>query len=262
MRAVSGHRGDGGRGRVAVVNAGKVAVLIPARDEQVRIATTVSVAAKLPGVDLIIVVDDGSTDRTAASASSAGATVVRHARNRGKAAAMETGASAVRLIETREDGPPRALLFLDADLEESAAEAEPLVAPVLAGEVDMTIATLPAQRSEGGGRGLVVTLARGGIEQATGWSPEQPLSGQRCITRRAFEAALPLAHGFGAEVGLTIDLLRQGYRVREVPVPLHHRVTGTDWRSQVHRGRQWLHVARALAVRGVRPRLERRAPRR
>ena len=49
-------------------------------------------------------------------------------------------------------------------------------------------------------------------------------------------------HGFGVEVGLDIDLLRQGYRVREVEVPLQHRVTGADWRSQVHRGRQWLDV--------------------
>lgn len=175
---------------------------------------------------------------------------------------METGASAVQLIESRENGGSRALLFLDADLEESAAHAGALIEPVLAGEVDMTIATLPAQRVAGGGRGLVVRLARAGIEQATGWSPVQPLSGQRCLTRSAFQAALPLAPGFGVEVGLTIDLLRQGYRVREVETPLHHRVTGADWRAQLHRGRQWLHVGRALVARGVRPRFDGRVPRR
>jgi glycosyltransferase involved in cell wall biosynthesis len=240
----------------------RVAVVIPAKDEQRRIAATVSAATALPHVDLVLVVDDGSADRTSASASSAGATVVRHSRNRGKAAAMETGAAAVELLDTREGGPARALLFLDADLEDSAAKAAPLIEPVLAGEADMTIATLPAQRAAGGGRGLVVNLARNGIEQATGWSPVQPLSGQRCITRAAFEAALPLAPGFGVEVGLSIDLLRQGYRIREVEVSLHHRVTGTDWRSQVHRGRQWLHVLRALAVRGVRPQFGGRGPQR
>jgi hypothetical protein len=239
-----------------------VAVVVPAKDEQLRISATVSAATALPNVDLVLVVDDGSTDRTAAAASSAGATVVRHSRNRGKAAAMETGAAAVRLIETREGGAARAMLFLDADLEDSAAKAGPLIEPVLTGEVDMTIATLPVQRTEGGGRGFVVNLARTGIEQATGWSPAQPLSGQRCITRAAFDSALPLASGFGVEVGLTIDLLRQGYRIREIEVPLHHRVTGTDWRSQMHRGRQWLHVLRALAVRGVRPQVGGRAQRR
>ena len=240
----------------------QVAVVIPAKDEQRRIAATVSAASTLPHVDLVLVVDDGSDDRTSAVASSAGATVIRHSQNRGKAAAMETGAAAVRLLDSREGGAPRAMLFLDADLEDSAAKAAPLLEPVLAGEADMTIATLPAQRAAGGGRGFVVNLARNGIEQATGWSPVQPLSGQRCITRAAFEAALPLAPGFGVEVGLTIDLVRQGYRVREIEVPLHHRVTGTDWRSQVHRGRQWLHVLRALAVRGVRPQFGGRGPQR
>jgi glycosyltransferase involved in cell wall biosynthesis len=244
------------------VTDNRVAVVIPAKDEQRRISATVSAASGLSHVDLVLVVDDGSTDRTAAEASDAGATVVRHSRNRGKAAAMETGAAAVRLIETREGGRTRAMLFLDADLEDTAAKAGPLIEPVLAGEVDMTIATLPTQRTEGGGRGFVVNLARSGIQQATGWSPTQPLSGQRCLTRAAFDAALPLAPGFGVEVGITIDLLRQGYRIREIEVPLHHRVTGTDWHAQVHRGRQWLHVLRALAVRGVRPQFGGRARRR
>jgi glycosyltransferase involved in cell wall biosynthesis len=232
-----------------------VAVVIPAKDEQARIAATARAAAALPGADLVVVVDDGSADRTAATAAEADVVVVRHSRNRGKAAAMETGAAVVAAIESRErEGPgPRALLFLDADLEATAEEAAPLIGPVLDGSVDMTIATLPAQRLAGGGHGFVVRLARDGIERATGWVAAQPLSGQRCLTRPAFAAALPLAHGFGVEVGLTIDLLRQGYRIQEVEVPVHHRVTGTDWRSQVHRGRQWLHVARALATRGVSP---------
>jgi hypothetical protein len=85
--------------------------------------------------------------------------------------------------------------------------------------------------------------------RATGWRPAQPLNGQRCLTRAAFEAARPLAPGFGVETGLTIDLLRQGMRVAEVEVPLGHRATGGDWRSQLHRARQFVDVGRALAVR-------------
>lgn len=231
-----------------------VAVVIPAKDEQARIAATARAAASLPGVDFVVVVDDGSADRTAAAAAEADVVVVRHSRNRGKAAAMETGAAVVAAVESRErEAGPRALLFLDGDLEATAERTAPLIGPVLDGSVDMTIATLPAQRMAGGGHGFVVRLARDGIERATGWVAAQPLSGQRCLTRPAFAAALPLAHGFGVEVGLTIDLLRQGYRIQEVEVPVHHRVTGTDWRSQVHRGRQWLHVARALATRGISP---------
>ncbi|NDL58073.1 glycosyltransferase family 2 protein [Phytoactinopolyspora mesophila] len=232
-----------------------VAIIIPAKDEQARIGATVRSAAGLPAADLVIVVDDGSTDRTAAEATAAGATVIAHPRNRGKAAAMETGAAAVTAIESRETArpAPRALLFLDADLEDSAAKAAPLIEPVINGEADMTIAVLPAQSHAGGGRGLVVDLSREGIARATGWAPRQPLSGQRCLTRSAFEAALPLAPGWGVETGLTIDLLRQGYRALEVDVSLHHRVTGTDWKAQVHRGKQYAGVLRALVTRGVRP---------
>ena len=75
--------------------SGDVAVVIPARNESDRIRATVTGAAGLPGVDLVLVVDDGSRDGTAAVAQDAGASVVRHSRRRGKAAAMESGAEAV-----------------------------------------------------------------------------------------------------------------------------------------------------------------------
>lgn len=225
------------------------AVVVPAKDEAARVAATVRAAAALPGVDLVVVVDDGSTDRTAQEAAAAGAVVVRHGRNRGKAAALETGAAAVA-----ERDPPagaRALLLLDADLTDTAAAAAPLLGPVLDGTADMTVAVLPSQATPGGGRGLVVGLAGEGIRAATGWTATQPLSGQRCLTRAAFDAARPLAPGFGVETGLTIDLLRRGMRVQEVPCELHHRVTGTDLRAQLHRARQYRDVLRALAARGV-----------
>jgi glycosyltransferase involved in cell wall biosynthesis len=229
--------------------SGDVAVVIPARNESDRIAATVLAAVGLPGVDIVIVVDDGSTDGTAAAAQDAGASVMRHARNRGKAAAMETGAEAVRLLEDNERRDrPRHLLFLDADLAETAAGAAPLAEPVREGRADMTIAVF-STRVKQGGHGFVVSLSGSGIMRATGWRPAQPLNGQRCLTRAAFEAARPLAPGFGVETGLTIDLLRQGMRITEVEVPLAHRATGGDWRSQVHRARQFVDVGRALTVR-------------
>src|SRR6266704_418425 len=107
--------------------SGDVAAVIPARNEAERIRATVAGAAGLPGVDLVIVVDDGSADDTAVLAGQAGATVLRHNRSRGKAAAMETGADAAAMLEAT-DTPPRArharhLLFLDADLGETAGTA-------------------------------------------------------------------------------------------------------------------------------------------
>lgn len=239
-----------------------VAVVIPAKNESDRIQETVAGASGLPGVGLVVVVDDGSTDDTARLAGAAGATVVQHSRGRGKAAAMETGAETVRRAETAATtgalGPPRHLLFLDGDLGATAAEAGPLIEPVRAGDADMTIAVF-ADRVRRGGHGFVVGLSGAGIERATGWRPAQPLNGQRCLTRAAFELARPLAAGFGAETALTIDLLNLGMRVTEVEVPLAHRATGNDWHAQVHRARQFADVARALTVRAIpfRPRLRR-----
>jgi hypothetical protein len=140
------------------------------------------------------------------------------------------------------------LLFLDADLEATAATAAPLADPVVEGSADMTIALLP-KTAPVGGHGFVVRLATRGIERATGWRPTQPLSGQRCITRELFDAVQPLARGFGVETGLTIDALRHGARVLEVPVPIAHRVTGKSWRDQRHRARQYRDVWLALAAR-------------
>ena len=228
---------------------GDVAVVIPARDEADRIEATVSAAAGLPGAGLVLVVDDGSRDGTARAARHAGAAVMRHARTRGKGAAMETGAEAVRLLDEQEGREhPRHLLFLDADLAGSAAFAGPLAEPVRRGDADMTVAVFTSTVKLGG-HGFVVGLSGGGIRRATGWQPAQPLNGQRCLTRAAFETARPLARGFGAETGLTIDLLRAGLRVAEVEVPLEHRATGTDLRSQWHRACQFADVARALAAR-------------
>jgi hypothetical protein len=230
------------------------AAVIPAKDEADRIAATVRAVRGIPGVDLVVVVDVGSTDRTAEVAREAGAEVVRHGRNRGKAAAMTTGADYVSRqegIEGRVGGAAdrRPLLFVDADLEASAANVGVLLPPVLEGRADMTIATLPPQKTAGGGRGFVVRLARKGIEDLTGFTAQQPLSGMRCISRPAFDAASPLARGWGVEVGLTVDVLMAGLQVEEVPCELHHRVTGADWRGQVHRAKQYRDVALALARR-------------
>ncbi len=233
----------------------RVAVIIPARNEADSISETVAAALAIPDVDAVFVVDDGSTDDTAAVALAAGARVLRHTRNRGKAAAMQSGAERVAILDAEQPAPsgiPRALLFVDADLGKSAANTAVLTGPVLAGEADLTIAVLPPQARPGGGRGFVVRLARKGIVDTTGWTPTQPLSGMRCLTRTAFEAARPLAPGWGVETAMTIDLLSVGCRVVEVPCELQHRVTGSGWHGQVHRAGQYRDVARALAVRRLR----------
>ncbi|MFC7404259.1 glycosyltransferase family 2 protein [Georgenia alba] len=228
----------------------RVAVVIPAKDEAERIAATVRAARAIPHVDLVLVVDDGSEDDTQHAARRAGAVVVRHSVNRGKASAMETGASVVAMRDV-EGAAARLLLFIDADLAETAVATSPLVPPVVAGTADCTIAVLPPQPGAGG-RGIVTGLARKGIERATGWHATQPLSGQRCLTREAFDAATPLARGWGVETGMTIDLLVSGFTVQEVPCDLRHRASKNDLAGQLHRGAQYRDVTLAIGARRVR----------
>ena len=234
-----------------------VAVVIPAKDEAERVAATVRACRAVPRVDLVVVVDDGSTDATQDHARSAGAVTVRHSVSRGKASALETGASVVAMRDY-ENGPARLLLFIDADLGDSAASCAELVPPVVDGVADMAIA-VPPKQAGAGGRGRVVRAARHAITSMTGWSPVAPLSGQRCLTREAYEKASPLAEGWGVEVGLSVDVLAAGLSVIEVPCDITHRVTRNDRAGQMHRAGQYRDVLLAIAShrlrrRGLRPR--------
>jgi glycosyltransferase involved in cell wall biosynthesis len=234
-------------GSVMEITRGDVLVVIPARDEAERIAATVEAALVLPGVRDVAVVDDGSRDGTADAARAAGARVLVLKRNHGKGGALDR---ALRSLAAEPGGEGRYLLFLDADLGASAANAAPLIEAVHSGGLAMAIAAPPPQ--PGGGHGFVVRLARKGIRSACGFEAEFPLSGQRCLTRAAYDRARPLAWRFGVEVGLTIDLVRAGYAVAEVSADLRHRVTGKDFKAQIHRARQYRDVWLALAVRKVR----------
>ncbi|GAA1951059.1 glycosyltransferase family 2 protein [Catenulispora subtropica] len=234
---------------VTDVTSREVFVVIPAWNEERRIAATVGAAARIAPV---VVVDDGSRDATARRAREAGARVVTRTRRGGKGAALASGVAAL-------PATTRYVLFLDADLEGSAADAAPLLEAVRSGSCAMAVAVPPPQ--PGGGHGLVVRLARDGIRKLTGFEAAAPLSGQRCLTAEAARA-VRYAPRFGVEVGLTVDLIGAGYRVAEVPAELRHRVTGTDWRAQLHRARQYRDVWLALMFRSrFRSRFRRRRSR-
>ncbi len=224
-----------------------VTVVIPAYNEETTISRTVDAARVLPGVNRVIVVDDGSTDKTAERAAAAGAGVIRTGANQGKGAALKLGVQAVQ--GGSEQGG--FLLILDADLGETAGEGEKILAPVVAGEADLCIGRLPAPRKKAG-CGFVRTLATAGITLLTGLKVTAPLSGQRALSSRAL-AALEnrFAPGFGLETGMIIDLARKKMVIKEVPVEMTHRETGWDLKSCLHRARQFWDVLLALAGRRV-----------
>jgi hypothetical protein len=217
-----------------------VVALVAAYEEAARIAATVAALHRL--VDEVVVVDDGSSDGTGSAALVAGATVLRASRRRGKGRALE---------ESLERLPPADLwLLADADLGSTAAGLGPLVDAVRQGDADVAIAAFP--KLGGGGFGIVKRTAARLIQAACGFKAREPLSGQRALTAAALAAVRPLASGFGLEVGMTIDAVRAGLRVVEIPVEgLSHRPTGRGPRGFVHRARQGADIFAAVAARAI-----------
>lgn len=213
-----------------------VSVIIPAHNEEDCIGETVRAVRTRSDVEEVIVVDDGSCDDTAHEAQSGGAKLVRLPRCIGKGGALRAGVGAAR---------GDLLLFLDADLRESAAAAHRLLEPLRRDEADMTIAVFPHQQ-KGGGMGLVVRLARWGLKQRCGRTFKAPLSGQRALRRCVWDAMGGNAKGFGVEVALTQAAMRHGFRVLELELPLRHRVTGRTLPDIWHRSKQFWDVGRAL----------------
>ncbi|HEX7276497.1 MAG TPA: glycosyltransferase, partial [Acidimicrobiales bacterium] len=217
----------------------RVVALVAAKDRSDTVAATVAALRALPEVDEVLVVDDGSTDDTAAVAVAAGAWVVRLPANVGKGGAVAAGVGTSSETDV--------YLLVDADVGVTATAAGALLEPVLAGRADVVIGVLPSAGGKGG-FGLVKGLARAGIERACGFVAQAPLSGQRAV-RGELLRQLDLAPRFGLEVGFTIDAVRAGARVVEMPVTIDHRHTGRRLAGFVHRGRQGADIARALWTR-------------
>lgn len=223
------------------MNEINVSVIIPAYNEKDYIEKTIS-AILLWSVSLeIIVVDDGSTDNTGTIVSdlksvNKNINLITLEKNSGKGNALMNG------IKYAEGS---ILIFLDADLGNSAQYAINLIYPIKDDEADMTIAILPSTNKKAG-FGMVKTLAREGIYYFTGYSPIAPLSGQRAIRKDKIDKINRFSPGFGIEVGLTIDALRNGLRILEIELPLKHRDSKRDIAGFLHRGKEFLDVLRAL----------------
>lgn len=221
-----------------------ISVVIPAYNESRRIASTVRALMQASSeIGEVIVVDDCSSDDTPEKAQAAGALVHPIQRRAGKGAALMQGA-----LKCKGD----IVVFLDADIGETAPEISKLIEPVATDEADMTIARFPRLPDvPPRGMGFVKSAAYWGVKQLCKRELSSCLSGQRAAKRSTFLKLMPFAPGFGVEVGLTIDALRQGLRILEVDCEMTHRVTGWNLSGFSHRTRQFYWVARAIAARCV-----------
>lgn len=219
-----------------------ILVVIPAYNEAEHIGDTIaSIRTSRPNIP-IIVVDDGSTDSTTEIAAAYDVEIMKIPKNGGKGNALNR----VTFGRTHD-----VWLFLDADLGHTAVEGLRLLDPILAGIADVVVGNLPrAQRP--GGFGLVKRLGTWGIKVFTGMTVQEPLSGQRAMTGAALKSVGRFENGYGIEVGMTIDVIRAGFRFMEVPVEMSHDETGRDVAGFVHRGKQFLDVGKVILKRAFR----------
>jgi glycosyltransferase involved in cell wall biosynthesis len=194
----------------------RVSVVIPALNEEAAIG---GVVREVPRdlVDEIIVVDNGSTDRTAEIAAAAGARVVREP-IRGYGAACRAGALAA--------GNTDILVFLDGDRNEDPAELRRVLGPVLAGEADLVLGS----RVGGAARGALTLQQRVGNRVVT--ALVRVLYGLRLTDIGPFRAIparalreLGMEHKtYGWPVEMVVKAARRGYRIVEVPVSCRQRL--------------------------------------
>ncbi|WNF37842.1 glycosyltransferase family 2 protein [Bacillaceae bacterium IKA-2] len=213
-----------------------ISVVIPAYNEADTIKMTLVTLNRCNWVDQLIVVDDGSSDETAIVAKKYCDEVIELPQNSGKAAALQEGWKHVR---------GDIMVCLDADLGMTAREGERLVEKLNLGDHDCVIARLPIQKKSG--FGFMRHRAQKLIFSRTGKWFEAPLSGQRALKKKWLSVLLDKDyHGFGVEMAMTVDLLKEGADVVEIEVSFFHRATGKNIQGFIHRGKQWLDMEKTL----------------
>jgi uncharacterized membrane protein YbhN (UPF0104 family) len=202
---------------------GPVVLFMPAHNEQATVDTVVArVPAYVAGRRVVpVVVDDGSTDATAAAARAAGAEVIEMGTNHGLGAAVRTG------LSYAVGKGAAAVAFCDADGEYAPEELERLISPILDGNADYvvgsrfngTIARMLPHRRFGN---KVLTLM---LRLVTRRPISDGQSGYRAFSREC-AASAEVIHDFNYAQVLTIDLLAKGFRYQEVPISYSFRETG------------------------------------
>ena len=203
------------------MNAKPILALVPAWNEARRIGPVLEqVRAHLP----VLVVDDGSTDDTAAAAEQAGATVVRHEYNQGKGVALVTG------FDWAWEHGHEAVLTLDADGQHDPADIPAFLEAYATGDWDIVIgkrdfSQMPFPR--------VVTNPFGSwlLSKAIDAPILDNQSGYRLYTRRALEAIELASSGFEMEVEVIVRALNAGMHIGWVDI---RTIYGIDKVSYFH----------------------------
>lgn len=195
-----------------MADARDVSIVIPAFDEEEGIATVVE-RLRGRGFHEVLVVDDGSTDQTAARAEGAGARVVRHPYNKGNGAAVKTG-----VREAKGD----VVLLMDADGQHDPDEAPSLYGPI--GPYDMVIGARSSSDQT-----LTRALGNAIFKALASWLTGRPIpdltSGYRAARRdRLLDILHLLPNGFSYPTTSCLAFLKAGLSVSFVKIHARKRI--------------------------------------
>jgi glycosyltransferase involved in cell wall biosynthesis len=203
---------------------------IPALNEETAIGSVVLRAKQ--HVDAVIVVDDGSYDKTARIAELAGASVIRHDSNRGKGMALRD--AFIRAREMNAD----ILVCLDGDGQHNPDEIPRLLIPIKNGEADMVIGSrfldirsdIPRYRQAG--QKVLTSLTN--TVSATKVTDSQ--SGFRAFSKKAIDT-IPLEEdGIGIESAMQRSADDLGLRITEVPITCRYDIEHASKMGSVRHG--------------------------
>jgi len=198
----------------------KITAILPAYNEEVSIGSIVISTQKY--VDNVLVIDDGSTDKTSEIAKLAGAEVIQHSSNKGKGAALKTGFEASKASEI--------IVTIDSDGQHNPEEIPKLVTPIINGEADM----VNGSRYISGDKKDTPSYRRIGqtvLDKATNLNGSLDItdsqSGFRAFARHTLPAFRFSCADFGIESEMLMDASNAGLRVKEVEISVRYDVDGS-----------------------------------
>lgn len=207
-----------------------IVAVIPAYNEELTIGSVLLLTAKY--VDQCIVVDDGSSDRTAEISRAAGATVIVLPENRGKAYALFKGLDAAPVFS------PDIVVLMDADGQNDPAEIPTLVAPIIRKEAELVIGSrflgtasdIPAYRKIGQ---KTLNYATNMHSEYAGTDSQ---SGFRALSKRALNHFDFASEGYNIESDMISHFMQKGLVIVEVPVSVRYDVPNKHKKNPLTHG--------------------------
>lgn len=219
----------------------KFSAVVPSYNENPRFVRVVTELLKVPKLDELIFVDDGSSDGTDEAVkqffTDPRFKYVKHPKNKGKGAALKTGV---------EKSKNEVILFLDADLGNiTDKKINMIVKPVMEGKVDMARGSFTMKR------GRVTEFAVKPMMEILFPSVyfDQPISGQICA-KKSFLIQAEYTDRYGVDIGLLFDAIESGQRIIEVNIGhLDHKANTVEVKQEMSRQVLETMISRAGLIR-------------